>query len=79
MQAASAHEFGDGSMSAIMSEYDTNGDGFVDAEELAAEWDWTVENAQGHIDSFDEDMDGLINSTEFADVMNRIENHLHGA
>ena len=79
MQAASAHEFGDGSVSAVMSEYDTNGDGFVDAAELADEWDWTEDNAQDHIDSFDADGDGLINSTEFADVMNRIESHMHNA
>ena len=60
-----------------MSEYDANGDGFVNAAELAAEWDWTEDKAQGHIDSFDADGDGQLNASECAVVMSRIEAHLH--
>ena len=61
-----------------MSGYDANNDGFVDAAELAAEWGWTEDKAQSHIDMFDDNVeDGKIDSSEFADVMDRIEGHLH--
>ena len=60
-----------------MSGYDTNGDGYVDAAELAAEWGWDEEKAQDHIDVFDDNEDGVIDSSEFAHVMTTIEGHLH--
>ena len=60
-----------------MSEYDANGDGFVDAAELASEWGWKEGKAQGHIDVVDVDGDGKINSSEFAVVMSMVEAHLH--
>ena len=59
-----------------MSDFDTNGDLLVDADELAAAWGWTVEKAQSHIDHFDEDGDGKINAHEAAVLMTRIESNI---
>ena len=56
-----------------MSDYDTNGDGKIDAAELAAAWDWTEDKAQSHIDDVDMDDDGLINSSEFEMVLSMVE------
>merc|ERR1711992_255183 len=75
--ASSAHGVSDGSAGAVMSEYDHDGNGFVSASELADQWGWTEDKAQNHIDTFDEDDDGQINTVEFAHVMNMIENHIH--
>ena len=61
-----------------MSDFDKNNDGLVDAGELVEEWGWTDEMAQAHIDSFDDDEDGKINSHEFAVVMNRMEASISG-
>ena len=56
-----------------MSDFDTNGDGFVNAAEVGAEWDMTEDDAQHTIDMVDADGDGLINTSELKVVLSIME------
>ena len=62
-----------------MSDFDTNGDGFVDAAEVGSEWGLTEDNAQHTIDMVDSDGDGRINTNELKMVLSIMEaNYVQG-
>ena len=77
-QAASPHVFGADSPEEVWSDFDTNGDGYITADELVAKLGCTLKEAQDDIEAADEDpKDGKINPREAANAMIMIEAHIH--